>query len=464
MNREKEQTWTLFFRPVWGCGEFINRERKAIIMKKTAIIAAAALVLAAALLLGACGAKPPVQTGAGAAQEHTLPVNEMDFSVWGYSADRYDQRLAQRAARYAVLAYDDCAYDRANDSYYNTDVRDDPPVPERLHAQLSRDGYQSVQSENYGNEEEHDISYTLAHQHTNTGEALLAVVLRGTDGVEWLGNMDVGFDTRHESFEKANRALQAGVSAYIEEHRLESIIFFVTGHSRGAAVANLFAADLNRNSAAFESEAGSVFCYAFATPNHTTAPAGDKNIFNFCFDDDFVPQVPLARWGYGKYGTTFTASAQALYGTNSGFRELVDTYVKLSNRRAPSFDQAATEKVLDDFYSLAPSVDIYYTKKYTMSPDHGLISQEADQTMHEFMRNYIGNAAAKGLADLGASLGSALKRLPAGNDVKAVADYFIEGWLPPHSRHSINDTHQAFTYYAALKTGCFAVPAADPRQ
>ena len=421
-------------------------------MKKTAVCAIAALLLSAAL--GACNAAPPP---AATTEPEALPaINTNAILEWSYSADQYDQTLAQQAALYAMLAYDESAWD--DGSYYCKAEREERPVPGALHEQLFQDGYQSIQSENYGNEEEHDISYTLAYQKVNDGQALLVAVLRGTDGVEWRGNMDVGRDARHESFEKANLALRADVEAYAGQHQLENIVFFVTGHSRGAAVANLFAADLSHNLTALESGADSVFCYTFATPNNTTAPTEDKNIFNFCFADDFVPQVPLARWDYGKYGTTFTASAQALYETNQGFKELMDANIRASYGREPSFDQAATEKVLDAFYLLAPSVEVYYAKEYMMSPDHGLVSREEDQTMHGFMRNYIGNAAALGLHDLGSSLGAALKRLPAGNDVKTVADYFIEGWLPPHSRNSINDTHQAFTYYAALQTGGFLAP------
>ena len=424
-------------------------------MKRAAIIASAALALA--FILGACTADAP--PAATTTEPETLQTdNVKPILVWDYKADQYDQSLAEQAALYAMLAYDESAWDPASNSYYSRAERAKVPFPESLHTQLAQDGYQSIQSGNYGNEEAHDISYTLAFQHVNRGEALLVVVLRGTDGVEWLGNMDVGRDTRHESFEKANRALQASVEAFVETHRLEDIIFFVTGHSRGAAVANLFAADLNQYQAGLASGAGRVFCYTFATPNNTTAPTEEKNIFNFCFADDFVPQVPLARWDYGKYGTTFTASAQALYETNQAFKGLVDANIRVSYNREPSFDQVATELVLEAFYLLAPSVEVYYTREYAMSPDHGLITREEDQTMHGFMRNYIGNAAAKGLADIGSSLGAALKRLPAGNDVKAVADYFIEGWLPPHSRNSINDTHQAFTYYAALITGRFPTP------
>ena len=421
-------------------------------MKKPAIIAITGLLLAAALC--ACNAAPtPAVT---TTQPETLPAaNTNPILVWNYSADHYDQSLALQAALYAMLAYDDSAF-TADGLYYSTGARE--AAPEALRAQLSQDGYQSIQSGNYGNDEEHDISYTLAYQLVDDGRALLAVVLRGTDGLEWRGNMDVGQGlARHESFEKANVALQASVEAYIAQQQLENIIFFVTGHSRGAAVANLFAADFTHNATALESGADSVFCYTFATPNNTTEPTEENNIFNFCFEDDFVPQVPLARWGYGKYGTTFTASAQALYGANEDFKALVDANINASFGRAPSFDQAATEQVLEDFDQLAPSVEVYYTREYEMAPDHGLITGEVDLTMHGFMREYIGNAAALGLADLGASLGSALKRLPAGNDVKAIADYFIVGWLPPHSRDSINDTHQAFTYYAALQTGGFSM-------
>jgi len=421
-------------------------------MKKTAFIAITAMLLTAALFACSAGPLPAVTT-----EPETVPaISANPILVWDCVADQYDQALAQQAALYAMLAYDESAWD--DGSYYCKTEREERPIPGALHEQLFQDGYQSIQSGNYGNEEEHDISYTLAYQYVNKGQVLLVAVLRGTDGLEWRGNMDVGLDTRHESFEKANRALQADVEAYAGQHQLESIIFFVTGHSRGAAVANLLAADLNQNLTALESGAGGVFCYTFATPNNATAPTEDKNIFNFCFVDDFVPQVPLARWDYGKYGTTFTASAQALYETNQAFKGLVDANINASYGREPSFNQAATEKVLEDFYLLAPSVEVYYTKEYEMAPDHGLITGEVDLTMHGFMREYIGNAAALGLRDIGASLGSALKRLPAGNDVKAVADYFIEGWLPPHSRNSINDTHQAFTYYAALKTGGFPVP------
>lgn len=51
---------------------------------------------------------------------------------------------------------------------------------------------------------------------------------------------------------------------------------------------------------------GSIYCYAFATPRTTTAAhASDArydNIFNILNPSDLVPRLPLASWGYARYG------------------------------------------------------------------------------------------------------------------------------------------------------------------
>ena len=391
---------------------------------------------------------------------------------WKYdNSSKYYDDLAQDFALYSMLAYDESAYCGSN--YYTKDPpRKKKPEPTELMKRLSTDGYKCVEYGNYGNTNEHDISYTLAHKMVS-GKMVLAVILRGTDSVEWRGNMDVWMNAstpsnRHYSFQHANESLQWAVNNYIItklQNYSGDIIFFVTGHSRGAAVANLFAADLNRNAAPFESKKENVFCYTFATPNNTTdSSKGSKNynnIFNFCFEDDFVPQVPLEKWGYGKYGRTFKETAEALFNRNSTFANKMDNYIKSTELfngnwsflwRKPEFNFAATNKVLQDFHKLAGDVHMYYNKKYQMAPGE-LRLVEWDQTLHGFMRNYIANAAINPVSIPG--IGSLLKQMPLGNDVQPIADFFIDG---VSMKKSINDTHQAFTYYAALKSGGFPTP------
>ena len=310
--------------------------------------------------------------------------------LWPYSARSYDKNVALTSAIFAMLAYDEYSIDSTNGNYYTKNKRDKNPMPICLQSRLYAEGYRAVESRNYANKNEHDISYTLAYRFVNKDEVQVAVVLRGTDSVEWRGNMDVGRGSRHESFEKANQSLQKDVLAYIREHNLANIVFFITG-----------------------------------------------------------------QWGFGKYGRTATASAQALYEKDDKFKAMMDSYLDLSNDRKPSFDQAATENVLNEFYRLAPSVDVYYTKKYAMAPDHGIFTGEKNQTMHGFMRNYVADAAIS-LRNVSAVAGTAFKSWsPIGNDVHTVANFFVDGF---GMRKSINDTHQAFTYYAALKTDGFPTP------
>jgi len=325
------------------------------------------------------------------------------------------------------------------------------------------------------NYEENGIGYTIAYKEVNGDEILLAVVIRGTVGNEWFGNMDI-WETknkqepvgRHYSFQNANMELQKAINNYIrdtKELQSKNINFLVTGHSRGGAVANLLAVDLNNMTFIKNAKTKNVYAYTFATPNNRK-DFNDKeynNIFNFCFVDDFVTGVPLEKWGYGKSGKTYIAVAEGLSYINDDFKN----YIK-SNKL--EFNYAATADVIRDIYLLTNSVERYYNKKLAMEPLHGLTGHlynffvqkklpflpkadpEEDKTLHEFMRDYIANAKIYGFGDISAAIGTALKQSPIGNDVHNIAIYFVDGI---NARKSVGDTHEMNTYLYALKYNGF---------
>lgn len=373
---------------------------------------------------------------------------------------------------------------KRNDGY----VKKDDNTPYVLYAELKYLGYEGIVSRNYRDIDEDNISYTFAYKKGNGNDIGVAVILRGTDYVEWQGNMKVWKDKnkpseRHYSFQEANTQLQEAIKDYLDSLKKTEVLknknihFLITGHSRGAAVANLLAADLNEGKGPI-CGIKSVHAYTFATPNNTTNPKVYNNIFNFCFDDDFVPQVPLdirfSGWKYGKNGINYHACAEELYSIDpnsekyKGFDTLENKYIKLSTgRNKPDFNSKATNKVLTDFKDLAPTVDAYYTTKYKMQPKNQDIRKilldvatfgltyEEEKTLYEFMYDYI----AKALIDLqdgkigSAAIGSFLKAVcPLGNDVHGIADFFIRGGL---TGNYINDTHQALTYYYALSCNGF---------
>jgi len=337
-----------------------------------------------------------------------------------------------------------------DDSYVNDGNKYKPLV---LNEQLKYDGYKEIVSRNYHDKIEDNISYTFAYKKDNANNVLLFVILRGTDHFEWYGNMEIGknSESRHYSFELANKTLQDSIKNYIQDNELKNIIFVITGHSRGAAVANLLAGDLNEKNI---DGVQRIVAYTFATPNSTKYPKEYNNIFNFCFEDDFVPQVPLDKrfsgWGYGKNGITYKAVAKGLYAFKSDFIENEEEYIQFSNGRKPNFNYNAVQDVLKEFHNKVPSVKDYY------NPNLNLILLEVQGTtasqyisMHDFMRNYIAKAKINLLST--GTLGI-VNNLSLNSDFHGIASFFFIGSVfQPY----INDTHQAFTYYHALTSNGF---------
>lgn len=179
---------------------------------------------------------------------------------------------------------------------------------------------------------------------------VVAIVVRGTNGTieEWTSNFDIGstdelnawknwdlsggtnsssFDytlnyflnhdidelnafadwknqDNHKGFDIATNRILKFVNAYVNKYVDKSIVtYWVTGHSRGAGIANLLSAYLIDNK-------NTVFAYTFAAPNTTTSDNYENekynSIFNIINQDDFVPRLPMDEWHFNKYGCTKT--------------------------------------------------------------------------------------------------------------------------------------------------------------
>lgn len=168
---------------------------------------------------------------------------------------------------------------------------------------------------------------------------LTAIVIRGTgEYMEWAGNLNMGSGADHEGFSKARDELLARLEQYLAgldltEGKRQSMRYLVTGHSRGAAVANLAAVRLT--DAARESP-GAVYAYTFASPavSFKAEKAGYENIFNIISDEDLVTQVPLSSWGCGRYGTDLCLPTKARDGEAyaAAFAKMDRQYTALTGR------------------------------------------------------------------------------------------------------------------------------------
>lgn len=171
------------------------------------------------------------------------------------------------------------------------------------------------------------------------GQKLEVVILsvRGTNGTnaEWSSNFDVGANTNeyynavgyshphwrnlenHKGFDVTMNRVLDKFANYEKRHGLDQMsnkAILITGHSRGAGIANLLGAHFE-NRADYKS-----FTYTFAAPYATTdANASNyRTVFNIINSDDLVPYLPQAEWGFKKYGVSYTLSVRDWYKGDAG--------------------------------------------------------------------------------------------------------------------------------------------------
>ncbi len=196
----------------------------------------------------------------------------------------------------------------------------------------------------------HTCAYTIGRRLSSSekeGRSVYLVLIRGTSGGEWYSNFDFA-PSRDAASAFAENFLYCAEDVFLELQQLaegdSSPIFFVCGHSRGAACSNLLGVLLNE-----VYDPANVYVYTSATPMTVREDAldsiQDDNIFNIINPCDLVPRLPLAAWGYTRAGT--------------------DIFLKDPGTAAVSSEKldAAMETLAD----LSPTVTDYYETRHSLT-------------------------------------------------------------------------------------------------
>ena len=156
----------------------------------------------------------------------------------------------------------------------------------------------------------YSVNYYISSKEININGKIQNLVIAGfigSHGEQWLDNFEPGYGDTHRGFSAASAEMLQILRNYCEDNRLDvnNTKIMIFGHSRGAAVANLVAANLiDTEDLAF---AKNIYTYAFATPSYTktsSAPAYQR-IVNIINPEDFVPKVLPTAWGFSKFGQKY---------------------------------------------------------------------------------------------------------------------------------------------------------------
>lgn len=170
-------------------------------------------------------------------------------------------------------------------------------------------GFGNIKAYNYDkslNDPSDKVAFAIGEKSINAGGKkyrLIAVAIRGgAYGNEWVSNFNVGIGEDHAGFSAAAEEVVRGILSYAGED-LKNVKLWITGYSRGAAVANLAAAKLEGAKGA---DTKNIYAYTFATPRGTkNKDSHDEKygyIFNIINSNDLVPLVAPEQWGYERYG------------------------------------------------------------------------------------------------------------------------------------------------------------------
>ena len=237
-----------------------------------------------------------------------------------------------------------------------------------------------------------EVNYFIASKDIKVGGTVKKVVFAGFIGShddQWFSNFDplgneranwkdrnapyaptTSDNTVHKGFADAREYVYARLKEYMSRNGINksNSILLITGHSRGAATANLLAAYLIDENSLVSPDR--LFTYTFATPNVAKiGKVGDKynSIFNIVNPEDFVTKVLLSSWGFSRYGITYTLPSQRndkqhkeyLASMRRYFREYRDSHIEFEPY---NMGEVATYNIVDYLGENVSDLDEFYGK------------------------------------------------------------------------------------------------------
>ena len=222
------------------------------------------------------------------------------------------------------------------------------------------------------------VAYSVATKHLVAADGrektLFLVSVRGSYGAEWLSDLNMNFTDGYENIEhegfmrSANEIvddLAERITAEAELEGTDDIALLFCGHSRGAATANIACAYADQMTLGLRPFAPleSIYCYTFATPETTLFEGVDDplfdNIFNILNPSDMVPRMPLAAWGYARYGRDLMLPGYGDEGFDEAHEAMGAVFEAMCGVESPYVpdDRERVDWLMEDLAQQVPTVE-----------------------------------------------------------------------------------------------------------
>ncbi len=279
---------------------------------------------------------------------------------------------------------------------------DNKELSGNLYDTLKNTGFdpKTIQSDDLQVQSYDTIGTVIANKTTDDGKKLIAVVINGMRyGEEWASNLTVGSEGDAEGFSKSAAKVYDRLVKYEKDHELKGAKLWITGYSRGGAVADQLGKLINENLKDFSITENDLYDYTFAAPRSSASANGYKNIHDVIDPYDGVPRLLLKGWGMERTGTEYIIPCEKqtfqpkIINVGGGFKiedktkTVTDT--ETGEKKTVPADPIDADKFLDDFSKLLSdniSRETYDAEKDVIPKAiTRLITDKSDYTIINFL-------------------------------------------------------------------------------
>ena len=256
--------------------------------------------------------------------------------------------------------------------------------------------------------DEDTIGFTIASKtfldNFDTEYTLIACTIRGAGYYyEWSGNFNVGREFYHNGFNIAATTVLEKLEPYLAQYDGKKVKLWITGFSRGAAVANIVADEITDDAKNHWNKlnTGDIFAYCFECPKNMKKDDLKShdfaNIINIVNYADPVPKLApgIDLWDYTRSGTTYYVPAMEFtkyYGEFES-REMVEYINILNEVPFGKIDDISYTAFTHSYLGLMPGIKadaIINTIAFVLT-DNNFYCDHLEKTVRYFAKQFLGD-------------------------------------------------------------------------
>ena len=222
----------------------------------------------------------------------------VEYSDQYFDAPSMGDHPELRAVSYALAL---AGYENQADGYPSDSSTPNPKLTKFL-GELGFDDYDSWDESSEKNG--HSMGTTIARKKLPSGQDLIVVAPRNYNYMtEWLSNFNVGTSGDHVGFNESAELIVERLNEYISDRQLSDYKIWIVGYSRGGAVVDLAARNINANLSDYEMSAEDFYVYTFGAPRASSVETNYANIHDVKDGNDLLLGYMFPEdWGFYNTG------------------------------------------------------------------------------------------------------------------------------------------------------------------